>query len=101
MDTKTILAESKARFDHNAAKAYLKEKYDGKFLVADQGGLWRAEPNIISFLSSGKSKTVILQDTFDNPVKVDRKTLATKLQETYDDVMQQWYDEWQVLESKR
>jgi hypothetical protein len=101
MDTKTILAESKARFDHNAAKAYLKEKYDGKFLVAEQGGLWRAEPNIISFLNSGKSKTVILRDTFDNPVKVDRKTLATKLQDTYDDVMQQWYDEWQDLENKR
>lgn len=101
MDTKTILAESKARFSHNAAKAYLKEKFDGKFLVAEQGGLWCAEPNIICFLNSGKSKTVILQDTFNNPVKVDRKALASKLQEVYDDVMQQWYDEWQELQNKR
>jgi hypothetical protein len=101
MDTKTLLAETKARFSHNAAKAYLKEKYDGKFLIAEQGGLWRAEPNIISFLNSGKSKTVILQDTFNNPVKVDRKSLSAKLQETYDNVMEEWYKEWQELESKR
>jgi hypothetical protein len=101
MDTKTLLAETKARFSHNAAKAYLKEKYDGKFLIAEQGGLWRAEPNIISFLNSGKSKTVILQDTFNNPVKVDRKSLSAKLQETYDNVMEEWYNEWQELESKR
>jgi hypothetical protein len=101
MDTKTLLAETKARFSHNAAKAYLKEKYDGKFLIAEQGGLWRAEPNIISFLNSGKSKTVILQDTFNNPVKVDRKSLSAKLQETYDNVMEEWYNEWLELENKR
>lgn len=101
MDTKSLIAETQARFSHNAAKAYLKEKFDGKFLVADQNGLWRAEPNIISFLNAGKSKTVILIDTFNNPVKVDRKALATKLQEVYDQVMQEWYDEWQELENKR
>jgi hypothetical protein len=52
-------------------------------------------------LNSGKSKTVILQDTFNNPVKVDRKSLSAKLQETYDNVMEEWYKEWQELESKR
>ena len=43
MDTKTLITEAKARFAHNSAKDYLKEKYDAKLLVAEQGGLWKAD----------------------------------------------------------
>ena len=49
MDTKTLISEAKARFNHNSAKAYLKDKYDSKLIIADQGGLWRADQKTISF----------------------------------------------------
>ena len=68
MDTKILISEAKARFNHNSAKAYLKEKYDAKLLVADQGGLWKADPQTITFLSSSLNKEIVLIDTFDNPV---------------------------------
>ena len=83
MDTKTLIAESKARFNHNSAKNYLKEKYSAKLI------------------SSLSGKKVVLVDTFENPVEVDRKALLTKLTETYTSVMNDWYKEWQELEAKR
>jgi hypothetical protein len=101
MDTKTLIAESKARFNHNSAKAYLKDKYDSKFIVAEQNGLWRANLETINFLNSTKDKQVVLIDNFNNPVKVDRKALVTKLQETYTSVMNDWYNEWTELENSR
>lgn len=102
MDTKTLIAEAKARFNHNSAKAQLKDKYDGKFIVADQGGLWKATPELISFLTlSAEDNFVILIDNFDNPVQVDREKLLTVLKNTYDKVMFDWYKEWKELESKR
>jgi hypothetical protein len=101
MDTKTLLTEAKARFNHNSAKAQLKDKYDSKFIVADQNGLWRANLETINFLNSSKDKEVILIDNFNNPVKVDRKSLLTKLQNTYTVVMEQWYNEWTELETNR
>ena len=52
MDTKTLIAEAKARFIHNSAKHYLAEKYNAKLIVADQGGLWKADQQTITFLSS-------------------------------------------------
>ncbi len=52
MDTKTLIAEAKARFNLNSAKAQLKDKYDGKLTVADQGGLWKADLPTINFLNS-------------------------------------------------
>ncbi len=102
MDTKTLISEAKARFNHNSAKAYLKEKYDAKLLIADQGGLWKADQQTISFLKEWQiTDELVLIDTFDNPVRVDRIKLLLKLQDTYQEVMNAWYDEWKELESKR
>jgi hypothetical protein len=101
MDTKTLITEAKARFAHNSAKDYLKEKYNAKLLVAEQGGLWRADQETISFLTSFLNEEVVLMDTFDNPVKVNRQDLKDKLCETYYRVMNEWHDEWKELESKR
>ena len=52
MDTTTLIQEAKARFSHNSAKAYLKEKYDSLLIIADQGGLWRADIQTLNFLKS-------------------------------------------------
>jgi hypothetical protein len=101
MDTKTLITEAKARFNHNSAKAYLKDKYDSKFIVADQSGLWRANLETINFLNSSSDEWVILIDTFNNPVKVNRETLFKKLSTTYNSVMTEWYEEWSELEKKR
>jgi hypothetical protein len=102
MDTKTLISEAKARFNHNSAKAYLKEKFDAKLLIADQGGLWKADKETINFLITvDKVEEIILIDTFNNPVKVNRIELLTKLEDTYLTVMEEWYTEWKELETKR
>jgi hypothetical protein len=101
MDTKTLISEAKARFNHNSAKAYLKEKYATRLIVAEQGGLWKADLQTINFLNSSKTTKVILIDTFENPVEVNRKELLTKLAETYETVMRDWLNEWDDLEKKR
>ena len=101
MDTKTLIAEAKARFNHNAAKAQLKDKYDGKFIVADQGGLWKATPELISFLNAVDDNFVIIIDNFDNPVQVKREDLLRVLQDTYQKVMLEWYKEWKEVETVR
>ena len=104
MDTKTLITDAKARFAHNSAKDYLKEKYNAKLLVAEQGGLWRADKETIAFLTvmiHDYDDRVVLIDTFDNPVLVERSELLTKLKDVYNNVMAEWYNEWKELESKR
>ena len=104
MDTKTLITEAKARFAHNSAKDYLKEKYNAKLLVAEQGGLWRADQETIAFLTvmiNDYDDRVVLIDTFNNPVLVERSELLTKLKDVYRSVMAEWYNEWKELESKR
>jgi hypothetical protein len=101
MDIKNLLIESKARFNHNSAKAYLAEKYKSKLIVAEQGGLWKANHDTIAFLNSLSSDQIVIIDTFDTPVKVNRQELLEKLQQVYETTMEQWYVEWKELENKR
>jgi hypothetical protein len=101
MDTKTLLAESKARFSHNSAKQYLKEKYESRLTVAEQGGLWKADKDTISMLNAFSTDKLVLMDTFNNPVEVDRKELLDALKTIYDTTMIDWLKEWKELEGKR
>lgn len=103
MDTKALILDAKARFNHNSSKAQLKDKYDSKLIVADQGGLWKADLQTITFLYNTPASIdkVVLIDAFNNPVQVHAMQLYHKLREVYDTVMLEWYQEWKELEQKR
>ena len=101
MDTKQLIADAKARFAHNSAKDYLKEKYESRLLVAEQGGLWKADVQTVTFLHTCPYGHIVLIDTFGNPVLVNTKELKDKLQEVYRTVMSEWHTEWKELENNR
>jgi hypothetical protein len=101
MDTKQLITEAKARFNHNSAKVYLKDKYESKLSVADQGGLWLANIELISFLTNSTQDRIVVLDMYGNPIKVNRVELLTKLEKTYHYVMDLWHTEWAALEKNR
>ena len=101
MNTASLITDAKARFSHNSAKAYLKDKFSSKLIVAEQGGLWTASPALISFLASIDAEYVVIIDNFDNPVSVNVSELHTKMVYIYMTVMAEWNAEWESLESKR
>ena len=101
MDTENLIKDAKARFAHNSAKAYLKDKYQSKLTVANQGGLWKVRPELLVFIDSAGSEELILVDSYDNPVKVKRLELLQLVRDTYNNVMEEWYTEFKKLENNR
>lgn len=101
MDIQSLLTEAKARFAHNSAKDYLREKYKNKFLVAEQKGLWLADMATITFLQTFDSEKVILLDTHNRPVEVDRLSLLDKLKTVYQENMAEYIKEFKEIETKR
>ena len=101
MDTKELLKEIKARFNHNLAKDYLKDKYESKLIFADQNGLWKVTPEFLTFLRTSTEESVVLVDTYNNPVIVQRVKLLEKADKLYTDTMTEWANEWKQLEGQR
>jgi hypothetical protein len=101
MDINKLISETKAKFNHNLAKSYLKEKYQNSLIFADQNGLWKATPELLSLLESSKVETLILIDTYENPVKVHRESLLQKAHNIYLDATEEYYNEWVELRKQR
>lgn len=101
MDTKAIIAEAKAKFNHNSTKEYLKDKYHSKLVFADQGGLWTANNNLISFLNALTEEECVVLDSYQTPIKINRPKLLTKAVQVYTENMNEWHVEWEKLRKNR
>lgn len=101
MDTNQLVKDVKARFNINYQKQQLREKYNAKLIIADQGGLWRATPELIGFLSISDRTHGVILDTYENPIHVNINQLQKKLRETYNLVMEQWHSEYETLKNNR
>ena len=102
MNTENLVAHARARFDHEAAKRVLKEKYQAKMIFAHAGGMWRAGPELNNMIfTCGRMGEIVLPDLYDNPIRVDSKELMLLSQERWNEQMNAWLVEYEELSKKR
>lgn len=100
MDTKQLIQDARARFDHLKSKHQLSEKYKSQLTVTYQGGMWEITPQLLSYLKTSPDQTILV-DVFQNPIKVDSKQFYEFAQSKYDSIMNSWYSEHQQLQRNR
>jgi hypothetical protein len=97
-----LVKEIKNRFDHATQKRLLKEKYHSKMTFAYGGGMWRAGPELnCTIFTCGRIGEVVLEDLYQNPVKIDTKELMALSQERYNEQMNAWLVELEILSKNR
>ena len=102
MDTDQLISHSRARFEHEAARRTLREKYQAKLTFAYGGGMWRAGPELNSTIfTCGRIGEVVLEDLYGNPVRVDTKELMQLSQERFNEQMNAWLVEYEELNKNR
>jgi hypothetical protein len=101
MDTNALIAHSRARFDHAAARRLLKEKYEARMIFGHNGGLWRAGPTLHTTLLTCPGTEAVILDLYDNPVRVNTKELYAMSQQRWQEQMTAWLVEHDELSMKR
>jgi hypothetical protein len=101
MDTETLVAHARARFDHAAARRVLKEKYQSRMVFAHGGGMWRAGPELQATLLTCPDSEAVILDLYENPVKINTQELFAQSQQRWQEQMNAWQVEWQELNQKR
>ena len=96
-----LVKTARLRFKHNESKIYLKEKYRGRLVIPFNGGMFTATIELLAFLSSLKSDSVIVLDNYDNPIEVVPTELYEQLLFTYNSVMRDWNEEVKELSKLR
>jgi hypothetical protein len=101
MDTNELIAHSRARFDHAAARRVLKEKYQARLLFAYAGGMWQAGPELQVTLLTCPGTEVVILDLYENPIKINTRELLTLSQQRWQEQMNAWLVEHQQLNQQR
>lgn len=101
MTTENIVAHARARFDHEAAKRTLKEKYQAKLTFAYAGGLWRAGPELLSTVAACTGPTSVLLDLYDTPIKVNPGEFRDLVRNHWQEQMNAWLIEYDKLSQNR
>lgn len=101
MDSLNLIQEVKARFKHQESKIYLEEKYQNSLSFANQGGLWTASIELLTFLRTSTTDTVVILDNYNNPVRVEVAELRDAVEQVYEEVMSQWHTEYTELQKNR
>ena len=100
MDTDQLIAHSRARFDHEAARRTLREKYQAKLTFAHAGGLWSAGPELLNLLALCSGETVV-QDLYLTPVKIQAQELHALALQRWQEQMNAWLVEYNQLNDRR
>ena len=101
MDTDKLIAHGRSRFEHEAAKRTLKEKYQGKLTFAYNGGMFSAGPELISTLLACPGTEAVILDLYSNPIKVVTQELCAKAQTQWQECMMLWLEEYEKLNKNR
>ena len=95
-----MIAHSRARFEHAAARRTLREKYQAKLIFAHAGGMWSAGPELLTVLKLCSDQAVIL-DLYENPVRVNAEELYELVAERWQEQMNAWLTEYTELNKNR
>jgi hypothetical protein len=100
MDTEQLIAHSRARFEHEAARRTLREKYQAKFTFAHAGGMWQAGPELLTVLKLCSGEAVIL-DLYQTPVKIQVEELYELAIARWQEQLNAWLVEYEQLNRNR
>lgn len=100
---------AKERFELNRQKQTLKEQQQQRLSVTYNGGLFRVDMTLLNFLymknaNAGlfqQSTECILPDSYDTPIKVDVVELIQLCEQRWNEVYNDWYNEYEELKTKR
>ena len=101
MNTENLVAHARARFDHEAAKRVLKEKYQARMIFAYNGGMFCAGPELqMTCLTCPDTEAVIL-DLYENPIKIQTRELLALSQQRWQEQMTAWLVEYEQASRQR
>lgn len=96
-----LLNQIKQSTDYQINRRILREKITTDLHVTYNNGLFLVKPELIAFLATWPNDELLLEDTYENPIKINRQEFLTLCQQHYQMVMNRWHIEHDKLKPIR
>jgi hypothetical protein len=100
-DIKQLVEEIKQSTDYQINKRILREKITTDLHIAYNNGLFLIKPELIAFLNAWDSDELYLEDTYQNPIKINRQEFLNLCKQHYQIVMNAWHIKHEELKRVR
>jgi hypothetical protein len=100
-DLEKITKEIRLATDYQINKRILREKITTDLHFTYDGGLFKATPELFSFVVCWNSEELFLEDTYQNPIKVNRKEFIDVCGQHYQMVMNRWHIQHEEIRRAR
>jgi hypothetical protein len=97
----SLVQEVRQTTDFQINKTILREKIQTDLHMAHAGGLFRITPELIAFVKTWPVDELYIEDTYQNPIAVDRQVFLVQAQQHYQTVMNRWHNEYDNLKKIR
>jgi hypothetical protein len=87
--------------DYQTNKQILREKIQADLHFAYNGGLFKTSLELIGFINAWDSETLYLEDTYENPIEINRDEFLSLCRQQYQQVMNTWHIEHEELKRAR
>ena len=101
MDTDALIAHARAKFDHATARKVMQEKYQARMIFGWNGGMFRASPELITFLSLYGDEEIVMPDLYENPIKFKASDVCNIMRAKWQEQMNAWLVEHNQLSQQR
>ena len=97
----SLVEQIKQSTDFHKNKLLLKERIQTDLTVPYNNGLFLITTDLLSFLATWPGDQLFLEDTFNNPVSINREEFLTLARQRYQSVMNDWHQQHNELKRIR
>jgi hypothetical protein len=87
--------------DYQINKQLLREKMQADLHFAYNSGLFKASPELISFLNCYDQIELVIEDTYQNPIQINREDMLELARQHYQTTMNAWHIQHEELKRVR
>jgi len=96
-----LTTEIRRATDYQINKRILREKIQTDLHFAHNGGLFKITPEILAFVQSWPVDELYLEDTYQNPIQINKSVFLVTAQQHYQQVMNTWHQQHAELRKIR
>lgn len=101
MNIDQLKSQAEYAYEHAIAKKNLQQRLQARLNVSYNGGFFTVTKELICFLNMMGTVDTVLIDDYQTPVKVNSLELCRKMTARYQEIMNEWADEYETLKKKR
>jgi len=100
-DLEKLTEQIRLATDYQTNKRILREKTQTDLHFTYNGGLFKATPEMFSFVFAWGEEELFLEDTYQNPIKVNRLEFLAVCKQHYQLAMNQWHIQYDEIRRAR